>query len=107
MLYELRIYYMHPGKMEAINDRFANFTLDIFAKNGMKVTEFWQELDTEQNRLFYLMEFPDRAVRDTQFDAFRSDPEWIKARDESELNGLIVERVESVFLKRAPYFKKE
>jgi len=106
MLYELRIYYMHPGKMKAINDRFANFTLNIFAKHGMEVTEFWEDLDTEQNRLYYLMEFPDRADRDAKFEAFRNDPEWNKARDESEVDGLIVEKVESVFLKRAPYFQK-
>lgn len=40
MLYELRIYHIHPGKMQAINDRFSNHTLRIFAKHGIKVIDF-------------------------------------------------------------------
>ncbi len=32
MIYELRIYDIHPGKMQAINDRFAHFTLSIGKK---------------------------------------------------------------------------
>ena len=31
--------------------------------------------------------------------AFRSDPDWIAARDASEKDGKIVEKVESVFMK--------
>ncbi|NHN34035.1 NIPSNAP family protein [Paenibacillus agricola] len=107
MLVELRIYYMYPGKMKAINDRFANHTLNIFAKHDMKVTEFWEDLDPEHNRLYYVLEFPDREERDAKFEAFRNDPEWNRVKNESELDGPIVEKVESVFLKNAPYFKKD
>ncbi len=104
MLYELRIYHMHPGRMQAINDRFANFTLGIFAKHGMRVTEFWEDIDPDHNRLYYIMEFADMEARDRGFEAFRSDPEWQKVKSESEQDGPIVEKVESIFLKRASYF---
>ncbi|SFL37787.1 NIPSNAP protein [Paenibacillus sp. 1_12] len=106
MLYELRIYYIHPGRMQAIHDRFANHTLRIFSRIGMKVTEFWEDTDSEHNRLYYIMEFASRDERDAKFEIFRNDPEWQKARNESELDGAIVERVESVFLKNAAYFSK-
>jgi hypothetical protein len=105
MLYELRIYYIHPGKLQSINDRFANHTLSIFASHGMRVTEFWEDVDTDHNRLYYVMEFENREDRDTKFEAFKNDPEWLKVRNESEIDGPIVEKVESVFMKRAPYFK--
>ena len=35
--------------------------------------------------------------------AFQSDPEWIKARDASELDGKIVKKVESVYLNPTDY----
>ncbi|WP_223192250.1 NIPSNAP family protein [Paenibacillus sedimenti] len=34
MLYELRIYHIHPGKMQEIQARFRDRTLQIFAKHG-------------------------------------------------------------------------
>lgn len=104
MLYELRIYYILPGQMEAINDRFARSTLRIFEKHGMKVTDFWQDLD--HDRLYYVMEFPDRDTRDRAFDTFRSDPEWVQIKNETEKDAPIVEKVESIFLNRVPYFRK-
>jgi hypothetical protein len=104
MLYELRIYHMFPGKMKDINDRFANFTLRIFAKHGMRVTEFWEDTDPDHNRLYYVMEFPDRESRDRSFEAFRNDSEWQKVKEETERDNPIVEKVESIFLKQAPYF---
>jgi len=104
MLYELRIYYMYPGKMEAINNRFSNHTLRIFAKHGMKVTEFWEDTDPEHSRLYYVVAFENREEREHKWEAFRSDAEWLQVKSESEKDGPIVEKVESIFLKRAPYF---
>ncbi|MEX2025785.1 MAG: NIPSNAP family protein, partial [Pirellulaceae bacterium] len=39
----------------------------------------------------------------TSWDAFRADPEWIKARDASEKDGKIVEKVVSVFMTLTDY----
>ncbi|TDF98827.1 NIPSNAP family protein [Paenibacillus piri] len=104
MLYELRIYHMYPGKMQAINDRFANHTLRIFAGLGMRVTHFWEDLDAGHNRLYYIMEFADMDERNAKLEAFRSNPEWVQVKTESEKDAPIVEKVESIFMKQAPYF---
>ncbi|MFD2614834.1 NIPSNAP family protein [Paenibacillus gansuensis] len=40
MLYELRIYQVVPGRMQAILDQFRDGTIGIFAKHNMKVTNF-------------------------------------------------------------------
>ncbi|MFE5318439.1 NIPSNAP family protein [Paenibacillus sp. NPDC056579] len=106
MLYELRIYYIYPGKMQDINDRFAKHTLGIFAKHGMRVTDFWIDTDPEHNRLYYVMEFPDMESRNKSFEAFRNDPEWQKVKEETERDNPIVEKVESIYLKQAPFFQK-
>ena len=41
MIYELRTYQVVPGKMQNLNDRFANITVPLFEKHGMKVIGFW------------------------------------------------------------------
>ena len=41
MIYELRTYDAFPGKLPALNARFANVTLGFFEKYNMKVVGFW------------------------------------------------------------------
>jgi hypothetical protein len=36
LIYELRIYDVVPGKLPALNDRFAKITSGYFEKHGMK-----------------------------------------------------------------------
>ena len=101
MIYELRIYYIHPGRMEAIHERFREHTLGLFAKHNMGVLDFWEDL--EENVIYYTMEHPDKETRDRNFKAFASDPEWIAVKVESEKDAPIVEKVESHLMKRVPY----
>jgi hypothetical protein len=105
-LYELRTYYANPGKLEDIHKRFRDHTMQIFAKHGMKVENFWGPVykkDGSENRLVYLMSFKDRAERDAKWKEFSADPEWQKVSKESEVNGKLVEKVESVFLYETDY----
>lgn len=105
MLYELRIYTMHEGRMDAINARFGNHTLGIFNRLGMKVVDFWQDA-SGQPKLYYVMEYADAAERERQWDRFRQDPEWIEAKSKSEEDGPIVAGVEVIYMNRADYFSK-
>ena len=43
MIYELRIYDAMPGKLPARHDRFANHTIELFAKHGMENIAYWTE----------------------------------------------------------------
>ncbi len=101
MIYELRIYHIHPGKMSAIHQRFESHTLALFKKHGMDVMDFWE--DITENRIYYTMEHPDLESRNQRFSAFIKDPEWIRVKEESEKNGAIVEKVESFIMNRVPY----
>ena len=38
---ELRTYTAAPGKMDALNARFRNHTIRIFAKHGIKNVAYW------------------------------------------------------------------
>ncbi|WP_426454239.1 NIPSNAP family protein [Paenibacillus sp. S-38] len=105
MLYELRIYTIHEGRMDAIQARFANHTLGIFERLGMEVTDFWVDAGG-RNKLYYMMRFTDEAERERLWSLFRQDPEWVEVKRKSEENGgPIVEKIEEIFLSRADFFR--
>ena len=102
MLYELRIYHMYPGRLPNINKRFQDVTLDLFKKHNIHVCDFFQNAEGEET-IYYVCAFRNRAERDAAFDSFGADPEWIAARDASQADAPIVEKVESIFMNRVPY----
>lgn len=105
-LYELRIYYPAPGKLDAVNARFRDHTMRIFKRHGMTNIAYWNEAptaDTPNGRLIYILAYPNRAARDASWLAFRADPEWQAASKASEVNGKLVEKVESIFMNRTDY----
>jgi hypothetical protein len=106
MLYELRIYQVVPGRMQAILDRFRDGTINIFAKHDMKVTNFWLDADDMKDRLYYVLEHPDAASRERNFQAFLEDQEWLDLKARTEQNGPLHENIEIIFMKEASFFQK-
>src|SRR5947199_4754553 len=88
--FELRVYYAAPGKLEALNARFRNHTTRIFEKHGMANIGYWMPTDNPDNKLIYLLAFPDREAARQSWKEFDADPEWQKAAKESEANGKLV-----------------
>jgi hypothetical protein len=104
--FEIRTYYAAPGKLEELHARFRNHTMKLFKKHGMGVVGFWGPTDKEkgsENTLVYVMVFANRAARDKAWKDFGADPEWLSARKESEKNGRLAEKVESVILMATDY----
>jgi hypothetical protein len=99
-IFELRTYHLLPGKLENLNVRFRDHTRKLFEKQGMTNVVYWHTVpqDGTQPKLVYLLAHKNEEAAKASFDAFRKDPEWVKVRDESEANGKIVEKVESVYL---------
>lgn len=104
-LFETRIYYTEPGRLEALLARFRNHTTKIFEKHGMTNIGYWVPLH-EENKLIYVLAYPDRAARDASWKAFGADPEWVKVRTESEVSGKIVSKVESIFMDATDFSPK-
>ncbi len=104
MLYELRIYDVVPGKMQTILDRFRDHTIQIFAKHGMKVTQFWVDADETKNRLYYVLEHPDAASREHNFKAFTEDQQWLDLKERTEQAGPLYEKIETIYMHNAPFF---
>jgi len=104
--YELRTYYAAPGKLEELHKRFRDHTMKLFKKHGMQVVGFWGPTDKEkgsESTLVYVLAFPNREARDKAWKEFQADPEWQKARTESEKNGKLTDKVESVILGATDY----
>jgi hypothetical protein len=104
-VYELRTYHAAPGKMAELHARFRDHTCKLFEKHGMTIVGFWSPTDPKQaeEKLIYLLAFPNRQAATKSWQAFLTDPEWKAAREASEKNGRLVNRVESVFLNPTDY----
>jgi hypothetical protein len=107
-VYELRTYTCEDGKLPDLLNRFKNHTMRIFEKHGMKNVMYWlpQDEPLKSNTLIYIVSHANRDAAKASWDAFRKDPEWIKARDESEKNGKIVKKVDFVFMDALPWSPK-
>lgn len=104
MIYELRIYHCVPGRLQAVHERFQNVTLALFARHGIEASGFFTTLVGESNQtLTYLLKWGSLAERESRWNAFSTDPEWLAKRAESEAGGAIVERIENSFLSPTAY----
>ena len=104
-VYELRTYTTHPGRLPALNKRFADHTMKLFEKHGMKNEMYWTPTDEKlkDNTLIYIVSHDSLEAAEKSWKAFQADPEWQKAREASEVDGKIVAKVERVFMTRTPY----
>jgi hypothetical protein len=107
-VFELRTYYTNDGKLEALHKRFREHTNALFKKHGIEIVGFWTPQDKagnpeNQNKLVYLIAFPSREAAKASWKAFQDDPVWQKAREESHKNGVLVKRVESIYLDPTDY----
>jgi hypothetical protein len=102
-LQELRIYDAMPGKLQALHDRFANHTMQLFAKHGIENVAYWTEDVGTSNRLVYMLGHADLGAREKGFTAFQADPAWQQARAESERNGPLVRMSRHAILRLTPY----
>jgi hypothetical protein len=66
---------------------------------------YWMPEDAplSQNTMIYLLAHPSREAATKSWTAFRNDPEWKKVASESQANGPLTAKIESVFLDPTDY----
>jgi len=98
-VFEIRTYTTPPGKLEALKTRFRDHTIKVFNKYDMKSVGYWvpQDAPLKENTLIYVLSHESREAAAKSWAAFRVDPDWVKAKAESEKDGPITSKVESVF----------
>jgi len=104
-VYELRTYTCNEGKLEALKARFRDHTIEIFKRHNMESIGYWIPQDPEKSKttLIYILAHPSREAARKNWSEFSADPEWKKVAAESEANGKIVQKVESVFMDPADF----
>jgi hypothetical protein len=104
-VFELRTYTAPEGKLPELQKRFRDHTLRIFEKHGMTNVVYLAPMDAPAsgNQLVYLLAHKSREAAKMSWDGFRNDPEWKKVASESQVNGPITSKVESVFFTATDY----
>ncbi|MEB2784404.1 NIPSNAP family protein [Algoriphagus persicinus] len=104
-IFQLRMYTCFDGRLDNLIARFKDHTQNLFEKQGLRNYPYWLtvEKDGSQPKLVYLLADKDQASFENNFQNFIKDPAWVKARDASEADGKIVEKVDAVFYKTLPF----
>src|SRR5258706_381127 len=73
-VYELRLYRVNEGKMDALIARFGDHTDAIFRRHNMKSIGFWRPEDApySQNLFVYILEHPSREEARKNWAAFQA-----------------------------------
>jgi hypothetical protein len=110
--FELREYTASAGNLAALDARFRDHTVNLFNKHGMQQLAYWHFMPNQKNAdnaLLYLLAHKSKEAAAESFAAFRADPVWIKAKEESEkkAGGSLTEGgmagVKSTFMKPTDY----
>lgn len=105
-VYELRTYTTNPGRLPALERRFADHTMRLFERHGMRNELYFTPTDSalRGNTLVYLISHESREAADRNWKAFSADTEWVRVRTASEVDGTILAKPpERVFLQLTPY----
>ena len=110
-VFELRTYTATKGNLPALDARFRDHTIRLFEKHGITNMIYWHKTPDQKGAdvsLIYLLAHNSQDSAKAGFDAFRKDPAWISAREESEkkAGGSLTEEkggVLSEFLKPTDY----
>lgn len=99
-VFELRTYTAPEGRLVDLQTRFRDHTSQLFERHGMTNIGYWVPRDApdSQNTLIYILAHSSREAAQESWAAFGKDPDWQRVRTESQVNGRITTRVQSVFM---------
>ncbi len=102
---QLRTYTCFDGKLFDLQRRFKDHTQALFERQDFRNYLYWvtDEEDGSQAKLIYLLGHRNELAFNQSFQNFLKDPDWVSARDASEANGKLVEKVDAVMLKTLPF----
>lgn len=106
-VFEMRTYTVDAGQLPALLSRFRDHTVEIFDRHGMTSIGYWTPTDSllSKTTLVYIIAHPSREAATQNWAAFRADPEWQKAAAATTAAGLVVRKVESVFMEPTDFSK--
>ncbi|HTQ37708.1 MAG TPA: NIPSNAP family protein [Pirellulales bacterium] len=99
-VFEIRTYTAEDGKLDALLARFRDHTCGLFEKHGMTSIGYWvpQDEPRSKNTLVYILAHPSRDAARKNWSEFSRDPEWQKVKSDSEADGKLTTKTESLFV---------
>ena len=96
--FDLRIYSILPGKLEAFRNRWRDHAAPIYARHGLRSIGWWvtEKSDADGNDQFVCLlagESVDAIHK--AINAFHQDPEWQRVEEETEKDGKLRSKVEA------------
>lgn len=85
--FELRTYTTTPGNLPNLLKRFREHTIALFTRHGIRHYQYFTPMKGEpgeDNTLIYFLAHNSPDAANESITAFRADPDWIKARTDSE-----------------------
>ena len=105
--FELRTYHASPGKLDDLNTRFREHTIEIFKTHGMESVGYWTPADEDDGRdstLVYMIAHKSRDAAAGSWKEFGADPKWQAVYKASQPDGVpLAAEVESVYLVPTDY----
>ena len=104
-VFELRTYTAPEGKLDALQARFRDHSVDILARHGMNSVGYWvpEDAPLKDNTLIYILAHDSREAAASSWESFGKDPEWQRVAEESQRDGRLVTSVVSVYMGAADY----
>ena len=99
-VFELRTYTANAGKFDAMKVRFRDHILPLFKKHNLTVVGFWTPADPplSENTLIYILAHDSREAAKKNWAAFSADPVRKQVWADTEKDGPINMKVESVYI---------
>ena len=99
-VFELRTYTANAGKFDAMKARFREHILPLFKKHNLTVVGFWTPADPplSENTLIYILAHDSREAAKKNWAAFSTDPVRKQVWADTEKDGPINMKVESVYI---------
>ena len=100
--FEWRTYHCNDGRRPDLIKRFNDHTIRLFAKHGITSVAYFIPADSTNYSLYFILTYPNEPSRDSLWNSFATDPEWVDAAAKSEANGKLVAKVDQVFMRMMP-----
>lgn len=108
MIYELRTYWVAPGRLEELIGAHYPEIAQIQERHGFEYVGFWKVTEPRPEGgadLVYLLRWPSKDARDESWKNFLSDPEWRARHATADAGGPLVVTDISTFLEPAAFSK--
>jgi len=111
-VFELREYTASTNNLAALDARFRDHTVGLFAKHGMQNLFYWHLTPGQKDadrKLIYIIAHKSPEAGAASFGSFRTDPDWMAAKEASEkkAGGSLTEGgmagVKSTYMKATDY----